>query len=107
MHDVVEDTNIGLEEIAKKFGQEVAFLVYAVTKAKTQKKTFEKIETCLNQDKRAILVKLADRIHNTQTIFPEIIEKYKISNKKYIALGRQYGYENLAQDLEKLNDTLP
>ncbi|MDP3026465.1 MAG: HD domain-containing protein [Nanoarchaeota archaeon] len=107
LHDVVEDTNIKLEEIAEKFGQKVAFLVYGVTKAKTQEKTFEKIEVCLSQDERIIFVKLADRIHNTITITPEIIEKYKISNQKYIALGRQYGYEDLALNLEKLTKALP
>ncbi len=106
LHDVVEDTNIKLEEIAKKFGQEVAFLVYGVTKAKTQEKTFEKIETCIQQDKRVIFVKLADRIHNTLTITKRIREKYKNSNKWYINTGRQHGYNDLADRLEELNNNL-
>lgn len=107
LHDVIEDTNIKLEEIAKRFGQEVAFLVYGVTKAKTQEKTFEKIENCIQQDKRVIFVKLVDRIHNIQTMdnsekFKETWEKYKISTPKYVELGRQCGYNDLAQKAEEL-----
>ncbi len=107
LHDVVEDTNITLEEIANRYGQKIAFLVYGVTKAKTKEKTFKKIKVCVEQDKRVILVKLADRMHNILTMdnsekFKKTWEKYKISTPIYIQIGKQYGYNDLAQKVEEL-----
>ncbi len=104
LHDVVEDTPITLEEIANKFGTEISFLVDGVTKIDhNAKETFEKIEGYAEKDKRVMLIKLADRIHNVITIFPETIPKYKISTPKYISLGKKFGYIELVKELKKVS----
>jgi GTP pyrophosphokinase len=77
LHDVVEDTEASLEQIADKFGQEVAGLVDGVSKldqiqfrsrAEAQAESFRKMMLAMIEDIRVILVKLADRLHNMQTL---------------------------------------
>lgn len=77
MHDVVEDTPINHSEIQEKFGTEVAKLVDGVTKltqmhfentAHAQAENFRKMIMAVATDIRVILVKLADRLHNMQTL---------------------------------------
>ena len=77
LHDVVEDTEASLEQIAEKFGQEVAGLVDGVSKldqiqfrsrAEAQAESFRKMMLAMIEDIRVILVKLADRLHNMQTL---------------------------------------
>ena len=77
LHDVVEDTNHSLEEIAEKFGNDTAFMVDAVTKitaAQESSKTAQKAETyrkliiAMAKDPRVIMIKIADRIHNMRTL---------------------------------------
>jgi RelA/SpoT family (p)ppGpp synthetase len=77
LHDVVEDTDASLDEIEKKFGVEVAQLVDGVSKldqiqfrsrAEAQAESFRKMMLAMIEDIRVILVKLADRLHNMQTL---------------------------------------
>ncbi len=77
LHDVVEDTPVKLTEIEEKFGKEVAELVDGVTKlaqihfenhAQAQAENFRKMVMAMATDIRVILVKLADRLHNMQTL---------------------------------------
>jgi GTP diphosphokinase / guanosine-3',5'-bis(diphosphate) 3'-diphosphatase len=75
LHDVVEDSDIKLEEIREKFGDKVATLVDGLTKHKKshstespQAETFRKILRTLLEDVRVVLIKLADRLHNMRTI---------------------------------------
>jgi len=77
LHDVVEDTEASLEEIRKQFGPEVAGLVDGVSKldqiqfrsrAEAQAESFRKMMLAMIEDIRVILVKLADRMHNMQTL---------------------------------------
>ena len=77
MHDVIEDTYVEKEDIAKRFGKEVADLVDGVTKltqiefetrAQAQAENFRKMVMAMARDIRVILVKLADRLHNMRTI---------------------------------------
>lgn len=100
LHDVVEDTPVKLEEIAKRFGDGVAFLVDGVTEEETPEATFDKIRRYSETDSRVIVVKMADRVHNIRTITPEIIPKYKTTTPPLIELGREHGFLNLASVLE-------
>ncbi|HVN67450.1 MAG TPA: bifunctional (p)ppGpp synthetase/guanosine-3',5'-bis(diphosphate) 3'-pyrophosphohydrolase, partial [Candidatus Sulfotelmatobacter sp.] len=77
LHDVVEDAGITKEEIAKEFGPEVARLVEGVTKLsqlsftsreEKQAENFRKMFVAMGEDFRIIIIKLADRLHNMQTL---------------------------------------
>ena len=77
LHDVVEDTGITKEEVADKFGAQVAELVDGLSKldkiefqsvTEAQAENFRKMLLAMSQDVRVILVKLADRLHNMQTL---------------------------------------
>ncbi len=77
LHDVVEDTSVSLTDIEEKFGSEAALLVDAVSKldqiqfhsrAEAQAESFRKMMLAMIEDIRVILVKLADRLHNMQTL---------------------------------------
>jgi RelA/SpoT family (p)ppGpp synthetase len=77
LHDVVEDTEASLAEIEEQFGNEVAILVDGVSKldqiqfrsrAEAQAESFRKMMLAMIEDIRVILVKLADRLHNMQTL---------------------------------------
>ncbi|MFA9413654.1 MULTISPECIES: HD domain-containing protein [unclassified Streptococcus] len=69
LHDVVEDTDYTLAQIRQNFGDEVAFIVDGVTKFSCCKTcTIDKIKQATDVDKRVLIVKLADRIHNLQTL---------------------------------------
>lgn len=77
LHDVVEDTLISNEELAEQFGEEIATLVDGVTKltkikfesrAEAQAEYFRKMVLAMVKDIRVIIVKLADRYHNMQSL---------------------------------------
>lgn len=69
LHDVVEDTDVTIEQIRSKFGADVAFLVDAVTKPnKDQVDNFQHILASVNGDVRVLVLKLSDRLHNIRTL---------------------------------------
>jgi GTP pyrophosphokinase len=76
LHDVVEDTDISLEDIERDFGNEIARIVDGLTKisnvidvnASQQAENFKKVLLTLTADPRVILIKLADRLHNMRTL---------------------------------------
>lgn len=82
LHDTVEDTEMSLEELETKFGKDVAFLVDGVTKVSKAragmqdlaqylpqtKDNLSKLLIAIGQDVRVIIIKLADRLHNLQTL---------------------------------------
>ena len=69
LHDVVEDTPHPIEEIRDRFGDDVAFLVAAVTKPnKNQVDNFQHILGSVKGDVRVLLLKLSDRLHNMRTL---------------------------------------
>jgi len=77
LHDVVEDTPASISDIEEKFGDEVALIVDGVSKldqiqfrsrAEAQAESLRKMMLAMIEDIRVILVKLADRMHNMQTL---------------------------------------
>ncbi len=76
MHDVLEDTDVTKDSLAKTFGIEVAEIVDGVSKLETifksraeaQAENFQKMAMAMARDLRVVLVKLADRLHNMRTI---------------------------------------
>jgi GTP diphosphokinase / guanosine-3',5'-bis(diphosphate) 3'-diphosphatase len=103
MHDVVEDTPITVDDIERMFNPKVAQLVEGLTKiAKVQKEmnvsmqaeNFRKMLLTLNDDVRVILIKIADRLHNMQTL--DTMEGYK---QVKIASETLYIYSPLAHRL--------
>ena len=115
MHDVVEDTDITVEDIEKKFNKKVAQLVEGLTKISQVKKdlnvsmqaeNFRKMLLTLNDDVRVILIKLADRLHNMQTMgsMPEY-KQVKIASETlyiYAPLAHRLGLYNIKTQLEDL-----
>ena len=86
LHDVVEDTGVAISEISATFGTQVAALVEGLTKldkiefqsaTQAQAENFRKMLLAMSQDVRVILVKLADRLHNMQTLDAMRPEKQK------------------------------
>jgi len=115
LHDVVEDTEINVLDIEKMFNPKVAQLVEGLTKiSKIQKdlnssmqaENFRKMILTLNDDVRVILIKLADRLHNMQTM--DSMEEYKqtkIASETlyiYAPLAHRLGLYNIKTQLEDL-----
>lgn len=102
LHDVIENQRIKIEEIKKHFGNEIAFLVEAVTKVDKVKyrgveraiESLRKMFLATAEDIRVVIIKLMDRLHNMETIGPLPEEK-----KKRIALETLELYAPLADRL--------
>ncbi|MDE6007213.1 MAG: HD domain-containing protein [Muribaculaceae bacterium] len=114
LHDVVEDTEYTIEDIKEKFGSDVAFLVSVVTKKKKKKyeesKQIDNYRQMLNSvqyDIRALLVKLADRLHNMRTLSSMRADKQmKIAGETdyfYAPLANRLGLYNVKTELENLS----
>ncbi len=115
LHDVVEDTPITIEDIDKMFGAKVAQLVEGLTKiSKVQKEmnvsmqaeNFRKMLFTLNDDVRVILIKIADRLHNMQTLDNmEDYKQVKIASETlyiYAPLAHRLGLYKIKNKLEDL-----
>lgn len=113
-HDVVEDCPYSIDEIRERFGDDVAFLVGVVTKQKKaqydqskQVDNFRQMLSSVQFDVRAILVKLADRLHNMRTLSSMRPDKQmKIASETdyfYAPLANRLGLYNVKTELENLS----
>jgi GTP pyrophosphokinase len=115
LHDVVEDTEVTPEEIEARFGVEVRNLVEAVTKlskynfsSKTERQAenFRRMFLAMAQDIRVIVVKLAERLHNMQTLEylnPQQQQRIALETREIFApLANCLGIERFKWELEDL-----
>ena len=116
LHDVVEDTGVPIAEISEKFGKQVADLVEGLTKldkiefqsaTQAQAENFRKMLLAMSQDVRVILVKLADRLHNMQTLEAMQPAKQKRIAQEtleiYAPIANRLGLNLIYQELEDLS----
>ncbi len=116
LHDTVEDTDVTLEDIEASFGKEIRQLVDGVTKLSrlegkseniNQAENFRKLLIAMSEDLRVLLVKLADRLHNMETLrFIKKPEKrQRIARETaeiYAPLAERIGMRNLKDELQDL-----
>jgi GTP pyrophosphokinase len=115
LHDVVEDTLMTVQDIERLFNPKIAQLVEGLTKislvqkdlnASLQAENFRKMILTLNDDVRVILIKLADRLHNMQTMDSMQEDKQtKIASETlyiYAPLAHRLGLYNIKTKLEDL-----
>tara|TARA_Y100001970_G_scaffold246340_1_gene314177 strand:- start:5196 stop:7343 length:2148 start_codon:yes stop_codon:yes gene_type:complete len=113
LHDVVEDCNIPLSDVRKKFGKNVSQLVDGVTKLlqldekmkdQSQAEHFQKMALATAEDVRVVIIKLADRLHNLKTIehLPreKQVKKCRETFDLYVPLAHQIGMHKMATELE-------
>jgi GTP diphosphokinase / guanosine-3',5'-bis(diphosphate) 3'-diphosphatase len=117
LHDTVEDTDVTLEDIEAHYGKTVAFLVDGVTKlgklkftsVRTQQgENLQKFVLAITKDVRVLLVKLADRLHNMQTLsyIPRKAKRERIARETaeiYAPLARRIGVQKICAELEDLS----
>lgn len=114
LHDVVEDTHYTIEDIEEMFGKDIAFLVKVVTKQKKtvydsskQVDNFKQMLSSMQYDIRAILIKLADRLHNMRTLSSMRADKQmKIAGETdyfYAPLANRLGLYPIKIELENLS----
>ncbi|MBY0474945.1 MAG: bifunctional (p)ppGpp synthetase/guanosine-3',5'-bis(diphosphate) 3'-pyrophosphohydrolase [Nitrosomonas sp.] len=115
LHDVVEDTDISKAEISERFGEPVAELVDGVSKLakiefqtqeEAQAENFRKMLLAMARDVRVILIKLADRLHNMQTLSVMIPAKQRSIAREtleiYAPIAHRLGLNNIYQELQEL-----
>src|ERR1700684_3503121 len=116
LHDTVEDTVATLEDIERVFGPDIARLVDGVTKLSRielqsdqtkQAENFRKLVLAMSEDIRVLLVKLADRLHNMQTLhFIKAPEKRRRIAREtmdiYAPLAERIGMHKMKDELEDL-----
>ncbi|MGF1534532.1 MAG: RelA/SpoT family protein [Bernardetiaceae bacterium] len=115
LHDVVEDTEIPLEEIEAKFGKKVSRIIDGLTKVpdvkgryeSAQAETFRKVLVTISQDIRVVLIKIADRLHNMRTLDGMPRDKQLKTRSEtrfvYAPLAHRLGLYNIKSELEDLS----
>ena len=113
LHDVVEDTDITLEVLQKKFGHDVALMVDGVTKIKKlsfaskedkQSENIRKMLLAMSEDIRVIIIKLADRLHNIRTLQFKSPDKQRLialeTMEIYAPIAHRLGIRGIKEELE-------
>jgi GTP pyrophosphokinase len=115
LHDIVEDTDITVEDVAREFGAEIAQIVDGLTKIanlplssreERQVENYRKLLLSIAKDARVILIKLADRLHNMRTLdylAPE--KRRRIAQETrdlYAPLAHRFGMAKVRWELEDL-----
>ena len=116
LHDVVEDTDYTVEDIAGLFGDKIAQIVDGLTKisggvfgdrASEQAENFRKLLLTISEDIRVVLIKIADRLHNRRTLGSQPKDKqYKIAGETqyiYAPLAHRLGLFPIKTELEDLS----
>jgi GTP pyrophosphokinase len=116
LHDTVEDTDATLDEIEELFGKEIRGLVDGVTKlnrleikseSSKQAENFRKLVIAMAKDLRVLMVKLADRLHNMETLhyIPKAEKRQRIARETleiYAALAERIGMRRMKEELQDL-----
>ncbi|MBP9836466.1 MAG: bifunctional (p)ppGpp synthetase/guanosine-3',5'-bis(diphosphate) 3'-pyrophosphohydrolase [Candidatus Pacebacteria bacterium] len=115
LHDTIEDTDVTPEDIQNKFGEEILFLVEGVTKLSSVRyygsdrhnESLRKLFVATSQDIRVLIIKLADRLHNMQTLryVPEE-KQLRIARETleiYVPVAYRLGMGKIRKELEDLS----
>ncbi|HEY6854245.1 MAG TPA: HD domain-containing protein, partial [Gemmatimonadales bacterium] len=115
LHDVVEDSNVSLEDIRRDFGAEIAGIVDGLTKlssltfrstAEEQAENYRKLLLSIAKDARVIIIKLADRLHNMRTLDPLSEDRRRRialeTREIYAPLAHRFGMAGIKAELEDL-----
>jgi GTP diphosphokinase / guanosine-3',5'-bis(diphosphate) 3'-diphosphatase len=115
LHDVVEDSDVQTEDLAREFNPEVAGIVDGLTKissltfrssAEEQVENYRKLLLSIARDARVIIIKLADRLHNMRTLehlSPERRQRIALETREiYAPLAHRFGMAGMKAELEDL-----
>jgi GTP pyrophosphokinase len=115
LHDVVEDTDVGIGDLEREFGAEVVAIVDGLTKigslsfrsaAEEQVENYRKLLVSIAKDARVIIIKLADRLHNMRTLehLPEDRQERIAQETReiYAPLAHRFGMGQARAELEDL-----
>src|SRR5256884_7723358 len=115
LHDVVEDSNVSVDDIRRDFGNEIADLVDGLTKLSTlpfrstaeeQAENYRKLLLSVAKDARVIIIKLADRLHNMRTLEhldPDKQHRIALETREiYAPLAHRFGMAGVKAELEDL-----
>ncbi|MCL2088295.1 MAG: bifunctional (p)ppGpp synthetase/guanosine-3',5'-bis(diphosphate) 3'-pyrophosphohydrolase [Oscillospiraceae bacterium] len=115
LHDVVEDTDVKIEEIEKKFGRDVARIVNGVTKLNAlplhtkeeqQAENMRKMLFAMADDIRVMIIKLADRLHNMRTLSPRTPQKQRDTSLEtleiYSPIANRLGMRTIKEEMEDI-----
>ena len=115
LHDTEEDTDVTLDELRKKFGEDVALMVDGVTKIglvplvskeEQQAENIRKILMAMSKDIRVIIIKLADRLHNMRTLAARPPEKQRKTSLEtmnfYAPIAHRLGMSDVKEEMEDI-----